>query len=255
MNTISVTNIEPLSHATAMDLLAGEFARTNAMLASFDGDDWSARTDCPEWDVRQMYLHVLGASEAGASMRENVHQLRAGYRHRKQRGGPLEAALSAVQIREREQLGAPEIVTRMEAIAPKTVGGRRRVPSLVRNHAKMAIDGPVYESWTLGYLIDTIYLRDMWMHRVDASRATGRPLDLSEDHDGRIVGDVVAEWARRHGGAFALELTGPAGGTFADEPESTDAEHLTLDAIEFCRTLAGRNPDRATGLINTVVPF
>ena len=255
MNTISDTTTEPLSHATAMELLAGEFARTNAMLASFDGNDWSARTDCPEWDVRQMYLHVLGASEAGASMRENVHQLRAGYGHRKRLGGPLEAALTAVQIREREQLGAPEIVTRMEAIAPKAVRGRRRVPSLVRNHAKMAIDGPVHESWTLGYLIDTIYLRDMWMHRVDASRATGRPLDLSEDHDGPIVADVVAEWARRHGGAFALELTGPAGGTFAHQPASTDAEHLTLDAVEFCRTLAGRNPDGATGLMDTVVPF
>jgi hypothetical protein len=26
----------------------------------------------------------------------------------------------------------------------------------VRNHAKLAIDGPVHETWTLGYLIDTI---------------------------------------------------------------------------------------------------
>lgn len=255
MNTMSIPTTGPLSHATAMDLLAREFERTNAMLASFDDADWSARTDCPEWDVRQMYLHVLGASQAGASMRENVHQLRAGYSHRKQHGGPLEAAISAVQIRDREQLAASEIATEMEAVAPKTVRGRRRVPSPVRNHARLAIDGPVHESWTFGYLIDTIYLRDMWMHRIDASRATGRSLDLGEDHDGRIVADVVGEWARRHGEPFALELSGPAGGTFAIEPESGDTEHLTLDAVEFCRTLAGRNPDAATGLMSTVVPF
>ena len=255
MNTISEPTAEPLSHAVAMDLQAHEFERTNAMLASLDDGDWSAQTDCPAWDVRRMYLHVLGASEAGASMLENLKQLRAGYADRKRTGDPLEAAISSAQIREREELSASEIVTRMQAIAPKTVRGRRRVPSMVRNHAKMAIDGPVHESWRLGYLIDTIYLRDMWMHRVDAGRATDRPLELDERHDGRIVADVVAEWARRHGRPFTLELAGPAGGTFAHEPESTDVEQLTFDAVEFCRILAGRDPDSATGLMATVVPF
>ena len=37
---------------------------------------WKAPTDCPAWDIRAMYQHVLGACEAGASIRENVHQLR-----------------------------------------------------------------------------------------------------------------------------------------------------------------------------------
>ncbi len=255
MNTISVPTAEPLEHTVAIDLQAREFERTNAMLASLEDGDWSAQTDCPAWDVRRMYLHVLGASEAGASMLENLKQLRAAYAERKRGGGPLEAALSSVQIREREELSASEIVGQMEAIAPKTVRGRRRVPSFVRNHATMAIDGPVHETWKLGYLIDTIYLRDMWMHRVDASRATGRALDLTEDHDGMIVADAAGEWARRHGRPFTLELTGPAGGTFAHEPESDDTAHLTFDAVEFCRILAGRDPDAATGLMDTVVPF
>ncbi|MBK5287311.1 MAG: hypothetical protein JJE46_02470, partial [Acidimicrobiia bacterium] len=131
--------------------------------------------------------------------------------------------------------------------------GRKRTPGLVRNHAKMAIDGPVHETWKMGYLIDTIYLRDLWMHRVDASHALGRPLELSADHDGRIVADVVAEWTRRHGRPFALELTGPAGGTYAHEPERPEAERISMDAVEFCRTLAGRS--EATGLLTTVVPF
>ncbi len=78
----------------------------------------------------------------------------------------------------------------------------------------MKVDGPVVEKWSLGYLIDTIYLRDAWMHRVDVTRATGAALVLTPDHDGRIVADVVAEWARRHGQPFTLHLTGPAGGTF-----------------------------------------
>jgi hypothetical protein len=133
------------------------------------------------------------------------------------------------------------------------VRGRRRIPGIVRNHAKLKIDGPVHETLRLGYLIDTIYLRDMWMHRVDAAHALGLPLELSADHDGRIVEDVVAEWARRHGKPFVLELSGRAGGIFCHQPAVVDVERLSLDAITYCRTLAGREP--ATGLLTTVVPF
>jgi hypothetical protein len=56
----------------------------------------------------------------------------------------------------------------------------------------------------MGYLLDTILTRDPWMHRVDIARATGRDMVLTADHDGRIVADVVAEWARRHGQPFTL---------------------------------------------------
>jgi uncharacterized protein (TIGR03083 family) len=253
MTTIEITTIEPLTHLEAMRLQADELEYTLASLRSLDDVSWSAATDCPAWDLRAMYQHVLGACEAGASMRENIHQLRRARAYRKQQGGPLEAALSAVQVRERINLSPTQIVERLAAIAPKTVRGRKRTPALVRNHARLAVDGPVYETWKFGYLIDTIYLRDLWMHRVDMSRALNRPLELSTNHDGRIVGDVAAEWARRHGKRFVLELTGPAGGTYSLDPDLPGAEHLSLDAVEFCRTLAGRAP--ATGLLTTVVPF
>ncbi len=253
MTTIEITTTESFTHGQAMDLLAGELERTLALLTALDDADWAASTDCPEWDVRRMYLHVLGACEAGARMRENVHQLRSARARRKRSGGPLEANLSAVQVLDRQDLAPAQIVAHLSAVAPKTVRGRRRTPALVRNHAKLAVDGPVHERWKLGYLIDTIYLRDLWMHRVDASRATNRALVLTSEHDGRIVADVVAEWARRHGKPFVLELTGPAGGTYVHQPESPEAQRFTVDAVEFCRTLAGRTP--ATGLLATIVPF
>ena len=63
-------------------------------------------------------------------------------------------------------------------------------------------------------MTDVIFTRDPWMHRIDISRATGRPLDLTADHDGVIVADVVAEWSDRHGKDFTLTLDGPAGGTW-----------------------------------------
>ena len=253
MTTIEITTIEPLTHHEAMRLQADELEHTLVSLRSLNNLAWSAATDCPAWDVRAMYQHVLGACESGASMRENIHQLRRARAFRKQQGGPLEAALSAVQVRERVDLSPVQIVERLAAVAPKTVRGRNRTPALVRNHARLTVDGPVFETWKLGYLIDIIYLRDLWMHRADVSRALDQPLVLSAEHDGRIVADVVAEWARRHGKHFVLELTGPAGGIYAHGPELPGAEHLSMDAVEFCRTLAGRVP--AAGLLTTVVPF
>ena len=99
--TTEVATITPVSHGEAMHLQATELERTIALLRSLDDHDWEARTDCPDWDVRAMFQHVLGACEAGASMRENLHQLRRARAHRRQFGGPLEAALSAVQVSER----------------------------------------------------------------------------------------------------------------------------------------------------------
>jgi hypothetical protein len=186
-------------------------------------------------------------------MRENLHQLRRARSYRKQHGGPLEAALSTVQVRERNDLRGVQIVERLVAVAPKTVRGRTRTPGFVRHHVRMVVDGPVSETWKLGYLIDTIYLRDLWMHRVDVAYALDRPMELSADHDGRIVADVVAEWARRHGEPFALNLAGPAGGSYGQQTGLPETVHMSLDAVEFCRTLAGRGP--ATGLLTTVVPF
>jgi hypothetical protein len=71
--------------------------------------------------------------------------------------------------------------------------------------------------------------------------------------DRAIVADVVAEWARRHGKPFVLDLTGPAGSTYAHDPDLPEAQHLSLDAVEFCRTLAGR--EHAIGLLTTIVPL
>lgn len=253
--TTTVTDLSTigrLTHQEAMRRQSQELERTLALLRSLDPDDWAARTDCPAWDVRAMYQHVLGACEAGASMRENVRQLLRARAYRRENGGPLEAALSAVQVDERRRLGGQEVIARLAAVAPQTVRGRARTPGLVRRWGRLKVDGPVFETWRLGYLIDIIYLRDLWMHRVDATRAVNRPLELSADHEGRIVADVVAEWARRHDRPFKLELTGPAGGTYGRGAETAE-ERISIDAVEFCRALSGRAP--AQGLLGTVVPF
>ena len=250
--TMDVSAAAPLTHAQGVALFATELQRNLDLMRTLPDAAWSSQTECPDWDVRRMYLHVLGACESGASTRKLLHQMRTARRYQKRNGGPLEAALSATQVAERIDLTPTELLSRFEAVAPSTVRARTRMPALMRR-ATMKVDGPVVEKWSLGYLIDTIYLRDAWMHRVDVTRATGAALALTPDHDGRIVADVVAEWARRHGQPFTLRLGGPAGGTFTSGTQSAADPVIEIDAVQFCRVLAGRSAGE--GLLTTIVPF
>ena len=99
-------------------------------------------------------------------------------------------------------------------------------------------------------MVETIATRDNWMHRTDIAAATGNRLALSSDHDGVLVADVAQEWADRNGRPCQLGLTGPAGGSFEF---GSGGPVLELDAVEFCRILAGRG--HADGLLAVQVPF
>ncbi len=88
------------------------------------------------------------------------------------------------------------------------------------------------------------------MHRSDIAQALGRPMELTPEHDGVLVADVVAEWALRHGQPYRLILTGPAGGRWSS---GTTGETINLDAEQFCRILSGRGS--GAGLMATFVPF
>ena len=91
----------------------------------------------------------------------------------------------------------------------------------------------------LGYLYDIGFTRDAWMHRVDLSRAISRTFHATATHDGRIVADIIAEWATTHQDPFTLNLTGPAGGIYSRDPAPT-GDRIDMDAIDCCRILSGR---------------
>jgi uncharacterized protein (TIGR03083 family) len=246
---IDVGNIEPIGHDEAMRLAATEYERFMELLRRLGPDDWGTPTDCDRWDVRAVVLHVLGAMDANASVREMVSQQRRGRRVGKEIGGSALDGANEVQIRDRASLSGDELVDRVAATIERAVRGRRRFPRPLRG-VKMTMPPPWSGKRSLGWLNDVVYTRDVWMHRVDLSRATGRDLVLTADHDGRLVADVVADWARVHGRPFDLELTGVAGGRFR---QGVDGEHHELDAVEFCRTIAGRRD--GAGLLTMEVPF
>ncbi|MDQ3716543.1 MAG: maleylpyruvate isomerase family mycothiol-dependent enzyme [Actinomycetota bacterium] len=237
-----------LDRAVLRRLAATEYDRFSTMLAGLDGRDWSRPTECPDWDVRAMAGHVLGMAEMAASIREMVRQQRAA----KKRGGLPIDALTAVQVDKNAALSVQELIDRFAVVGPCAARARRRTPGFIRRRSMPDQQdvGGVSETWTAGFLLDTILTRDPWMHRVDISRATGHKLDLTADHDGVLVEDVVTEWSIRHGKPCSLRLSGTAGGswTFGEGGPALD-----LDAIDFCRTVSGREP--ATDLLATQVPF
>ncbi len=71
MTTTDVTTITPISHREAMQLQSTELERAITQLRSLDPDDWSTRTVCPDWDVRQMWLHVTARDKGGKALYES----------------------------------------------------------------------------------------------------------------------------------------------------------------------------------------
>lgn len=237
-----------LDRETLLRLAPTEYERFAEMLCTLRADDWTRATECPDWDVRAMAGHVLGMAQMAASIREMIRQQMAA----KKRGGVPIDALTGLQVEKNAHLSTEQLISRFHAMGPRAARARRRIPGFIRRRSLPDPEnvGGQPEIWTIGFLVDTILTRDPWMHRIDISRATGRDLHLTADHDGVLVADVVQEWAARHGSPCTLNLSGAAGGswTFGDGGPT-----LELDAIDFCRTVSGREP--ATGRLSTQVPF
>jgi len=250
MNVTVCADTSLPDHREAMRLGATEYERLIALLHSLEPEDWLRGTDCALWDVKAMVAHLLGNMEGNASMRELTHQIGTAKKRAKARGSAMVDELTSLQIFERASLTPDELVSRIQNMAAKAVKGRRRVPGLLRRFVR--IDAAPFGRIPLGYLVDTVYTRDVWMHRIDISRAAHHPMVLDPLHDGRLVAAIVGDWAGRHGQPYELVLDGPAGASFS---RGSGGEPHHLDAIEFCRIVSGRDAASAQGLLLTEVLY
>jgi uncharacterized protein (TIGR03083 family) len=226
-----------------------EFTRFADLAASLTSDEWALPTDCTAWDVRGVALHVLGSADAQASVREFMHQFRKGLPVNKEIDSHHWVdGLNELQIRERNHLTNDELVAQLATVGPRAVKGRWKTPPPMR-YLPIPFGPPI--GWTsLKYLLDVGFTRDVWAHRIDICAATDRPMHLTADHDGRLVEDIVGEWASIHGQPFELVLEGPAGGKFS---QGVGGERVDIDAIDFIRVLSGRLP--GTGVLSNLLPL
>lgn len=244
-----VQELRPLDHERWMRLAETEYGRLLALLDSLDAGDWSRPTDCTAWDVRSIVGHLVGMMKNNADAQEAQRQRTIATEIAEKNGGLRLDAMTDLQVREHAHLSPAEITRAAHEAVPGALAGRRGLTPEM--HATSYSPGlPREGMWTYGYTLDVVITRDTWIHRVDITRATGREMVLTADHDALIVQDVVREWARRHAQPFALLLDGPAGGSFCS---GDGGPALHLDAVEFCRILSGRS--RGDGLLATPVPF
>lgn len=228
------------------DLLAGAvYAALLDDLAELSDEDWQRPTDCEAWTVRDMVAHLVGAAQGHASMPTFVRQYGWGMRHRRAFGGSSLDAMNQRQIDDQRPHPSDALVQLLADLAPRAVAGRSRRARLL-GWAPISLEAA--GSWYAGMptrtsmseLCAVVLTRDVWTHRLDLARAVDRTPVISSRLDGRIVADIVSDWASRHGQPYSLTLTGEAGGTFRS---GSAGQSLTLDALDFARLMAGRRPD------------
>ncbi len=196
--------------------------------------EWRTVTECPAWSVFDMVAHVTSAARF--------------------RGNPLlfvlDAQVGRVRYRGRSSLDAANEVgiDRLRGKAPEALVEllRRRsmstrdTPGLLRR--KPVNDAALPSYATIGYFVDCILTRDVWLHRHDIARALGRePQPEATDPEivEQVVRDLGVAWS---GPPIRLELTGPEGGSWTvGAGEAT--QEVRLPAVEFMRHLSGRAVD------------
>jgi uncharacterized protein (TIGR03083 family) len=241
-------DVPPVVRPESRALAEAETGRMVSALRRLDAEDWTRQTDNTLWDVRAMAGHVLGMTETFSGVGKLLSYMRAA--GKRQGDGPFIDGLTAEQVDRTAGLSTTELIDRLAQVGP--VAARWRASRRLMRHIpiKDEIDGEKV-TWKAGKLVDIVLTRDTWMHRADLAKATGQPMELTREHDGRLIADAAAEWGRLHGQPCTLHLTGPVGGTFTQGDGS--GEEITVDAVDFCRIVSGRGTGE--GLLKQRVDF
>lgn len=237
--TLTVAADLPRTDRTrAPELARAELAAMLSMLRSLDSEDWRKPTDCARWDVGGIISHLVGQSDE-ANPFVAVRHMREG-RRRYPELTRLDG-MNQVQVDDHRGVPPERLVQELARRRSAAIRSQSRMPRLLR---RISVDPkvPGMPTTSLGYLADVIYIRDMWMHRVDISRATGRTFAPGK-HSGEVVEQVIRDlaldWAEP---ACILELTGAVNRRWLigrGEPIGT----VCADTVDYLRVLAGRNTD------------
>lgn len=235
----TVESIPYVTADEAYSLLTTQLNRLLALLDTLGPVDWETPTACTLWNVRQMVAHQAGGYASGTGYREMFRQYAGSIIPR--RGLLPEDLVNQKQVGEREGKTPADLIAELRAVGPIAA---QKWAYQFRAAKWVSIPHPVAGMFSLRHLMLVVHSRDTWMHRLDISRATGRPFEQTRELDGRIVELVVRDVAKalhkRLGGkAILVELTGPAGGAWkigAGEPSAG----VHMDALDFNIFVSGR---------------
>ncbi len=236
----TVTRID--DKAEARRLALGCYQGLIADLEQLTPDEWSSLTVCSPWTVADMVRHMLGAAKAGASNLEMARQQIRGRLRRSRFGGNALDAVNAIQIADHAHLDGAALVGALREAVPAAVAGRLGIPAVIeRISVSLDLGGSTAAGMpprvTLGELGRIIYTRDVWLHRIDIAHALGRSVALEAAIDGRMVEDVIKDWADRHGRPFELRLEGALTSRYA---RAGGGPSMSIEAVELCWILSGR---------------
>ncbi len=225
------SRIPAIVHAEVKPLATALFARFMTLLESLDPEEWQAPTYCTEWTVRDIVAHEAGGYESGTSFAA----FRRTWFRLPERGRPLVDTINAAQVRARAGRSPADLIDELRDVGPRAIAARGRLSPVVRT---IPIPIAPMGLCRAGYLTDDIYLRDAWIHTIDISHATGRPLRLDAEVDGRIVALLVRDLSQRlsrslAGRTIVLDISGPAGGAFRIGPPDPPAATIRMDAVDF----------------------
>ena len=235
--TVDVVSIARINHNEAMQITAVENRKFGELMSALSPEQWSTQTECPLWDVRAMAAHLVGSAASQASPREFIRQKRGGKPICKELGSPFWwDGMNELQVRERAQLTTVQLIAEWATISPKALKSRGKLPKLIAGLKLLNLPAPVGRQ-PLSYLFDIGFTRDVWAHRIDIAHSLATEPDHDAIHDGRVLADIIAEWAATHGEPFTLVLDGPAGGTYV---QGVGGDEIHISVVDFVRTLAER---------------
>jgi uncharacterized protein (TIGR03083 family) len=230
--TVRIEDLRGLSGDELAHLGSFQNEQMLRLLRTLDLNEWDAPTDCERWSVKDIVAHLIGWAECFSSFKEFRHQFGASIRRRKELGNPVNAQ-NEQQVEDRRHLLPDEMLSRFESSMTRFLAFRMKVGSYA--HYVPYYDPSIIKFSNLGYIARVIFTRDMFMHRVDISRATGRPMVL-ELEDAALLSDVVRDWARRRNADATVDLG--SAGTFL----SGNHGRATIkgDGPQFARVMTGR---------------
>lgn len=220
-----------------------ELSRFLAIVDGLSESEWQLPTHCDLWNVRDIVAHQGGHVQMGSGVKGLIAQVQPKHtRAYKHLGLSGNDAANQAQVEMRRDRSPAELVAEVRDGTPRSIASRVRMNPVARN---IRIPVPGYGLMTVDHLLNVVFPRDMWIHRLDIADATGRPFEITPGHDDTLLEGVLVDMERNvrkllPGRSVVLIIDGPAGGTWRlGEGEEID---VTMDLPTFLR----RSSERST---------